>query len=218
MSPQKTKAAPVYTFWALVAFLVSWLSLSFPSLYSVFALSFCLLPPSPEDHLHAYKGVFGFPLWAGFSSGVRPPVQQHGRRFPIDSSLVVFFLEEGWGGSLKHPDWHRRHLLTDFSAPHTFWGLMLFSCQGTLGTSTRWRWPRLRRTDVVIQGEGVTAFVKAAWSPVLAPAHRGPPEPDRFIWVRRSRLLINCLCVEWFITMNWSQCHTAQPINYDQHL
>lgn len=42
--------------------------------------------------------------------------------------------------------------------------------------------------------------------------------PDRFIWVRRSRLLLNCLCTEWFVTLDWTQCHTAHTINYDQHL
>lgn len=84
MFPKKTKAAPVYTFWALFAFLVSRLILSLQSLYFVFALSFSLPPFTfPEHHLHAYKGVFGFPLWADISSVAGPPVQRHWVVFPI---------------------------------------------------------------------------------------------------------------------------------------
>lgn len=136
---------PHSQFWALIAFLISCLSLPSPSLYSILSSP---PPPSLLNLMHAYKGVLVCPLWAGFSPGVRPPVQQLGWDFWCDITAFWMFFVMEWM-SLKRPGSGTNAIFSLISlcqmffpvtsnAPHTFGGLMLFFMPVTQSTSTWW--------------------------------------------------------------------------------
>lgn len=108
---------------------------SFPVLVLCLALSFVLPPLNIICML--VKGVC-FPLWAGISSGVKLPLQPHGCHFPSDTT--AFWMCFHGMLSRKHPGSGTNttspliSLCQTFfpvtsNAPHTFWGLTLFSCQ-----------------------------------------------------------------------------------------
>lgn len=77
-------------------FLVSWLSLPSLSLYSVLSSFLFSFYPFPPNLICMLKGVLVCPLWAGFSPGVRPPVQQLGWDFWFDiTAFWMVFLFHG---------------------------------------------------------------------------------------------------------------------------
>lgn len=194
--PRKTKAAPVSISWALVAFLVSRLGLSLPSLHRP---PFVLRTPRNIICM-LIRGVFVFPLWAGVSSGVRPPAQQHGWHFPFGSVLVQWW-------SLKHPGsgtgaGFSLNSLSRVLCAYLKCTTHLLGTNAVFppGTPYKHTVPFVAAVSMLPglgAAEGTTFIGRSSRT---RPAWHLPIEdrfhPNRFTWVRRSRLSINCLCVE----------------------